>query len=120
VQRDGLQLAADDPDRLEPDAVFVRKRRGQQRTNLHRDARTWFVLECSISEHRLYEKAGIGELDVGALLEVEFADKLHVPCDPIVENRVRGRDRVLATIPVEVEVAELDLDLSRLGDRRVS
>src|SRR5262249_43056423 len=120
MQGDWLQLAAHDPDRLEPDAAFVRKRRGQQRAHLHRDADSWFVLEHSLPQHRFYGNTRVGELDVRALLQIEFADQLQVFCDAIVENHMGSRDPVLVACAVEVEIAELDLDFLGVGDGRVS
>src|SRR5262245_684479 len=119
MQGDRFQLAAHDPDRLEPDAAFVRKRRRQQRAHLHRDADPWFVLEHSLPQHRFYGNTGVGELDVRALLEIEFADQLNVLGDAVVENYMGSRDRVLVVYAVEVEVAELDLDFFRVRNRCV-
>src|SRR5262249_4647444 len=120
VQRDRLQLAAHDPDRFETDAALARQCRRSQRPRLYRDAHARFVLEHALLQDAFERHTRIRELDVGALLEIEFAYELDVLRDAIVENDVGRRDGVLTAGPVKVEIPQLDLDFFRVGNSRVS
>src|SRR5207245_8387953 len=91
-------------DRLEPDAVLVRERRRQQRSGFDRKAHAWLVLEHALLQDAFQEQPRIGELEIGAALDTELADRLPVLREAIVEDQARRRDRVLPASPFEVEI----------------
>src|SRR3989449_5065286 len=119
VHRDRRDLSADNADRLESDAMLVRKGRRQQRPGFDRNADAFFFLERAFLEHAFQEQPRIGDLEVGAALDTELADRLPVLREAIVEDHARRGDRVLPASPLEVEIADLDLDFFRIGDSGV-
>src|SRR5207247_4972132 len=86
---------------------------------LPRAAPPWLVLEHSLLDDALQGQGRIRDLDLWTHLETKLTDQLHVLGEAIVENDAGCRDGVLATGPLEVEIPELDLDFSRLGNSRV-
>src|SRR2546426_7300967 len=76
VQRDGRQLSAHDTDRLESDAMFVRKRRRKQRAGLHGDAQPWLLLEHPLLEDAFQGQARVSDFDLRTHIETKLADHL--------------------------------------------
>src|SRR5207249_11588249 len=74
VHRDRRDLSADDTDRLDSDAMLVRKGRRQQRPGLDRNADAFSFLEHAFLEHAFEEQPRIGDLEVGAAFDTELAD----------------------------------------------
>src|SRR5207247_5230454 len=67
VHRDRRDLSADNTDRLESDAMLVRKGRRQQRPGFNRNADAFFFLEHAFLEHAFEEQPRIGDLESGLL-----------------------------------------------------
>src|SRR3989454_10165966 len=119
VHRDRRDLSADNTDRLESDAMLVRKGSKAAAAGFDRNADAFFFLEHAFLEHAFQEQPRIGDLEVGAALDTELADRLPVLREAIVEDHARRGDRVLPASPLEVEIADLDLDFFRIGDSGV-
>jgi hypothetical protein len=62
----------------------------------------------------------VADLDLWTHLETKLADQLQVLREAIVENHTGRRDGVLAAGPLEIEIAELDLDFFRVGNSGIS
>src|SRR2546427_4480191 len=78
VHRDRRDLSADNTDRLESDAMLMRKGRRQQRPGFDRNADAFFFLEHAFLEHAFQEQPRIGDLEAGAALDTEPGDRVPV------------------------------------------
>src|SRR2546428_11221671 len=119
VHRDRRNLSAHDTDRFDSDAMLVRKSRRQQRPGFNREAHAFFFLEHPFLYYALQEQTRVGDLELRTGLDAKLSDRLPVLRDTIVEHHARRGDRVPLARPLKVEIAELDLDFSRIGDGRV-
>src|SRR5262245_7291519 len=119
VHRDWRQLSAHDPDCFKTNPVLVGNGRRQQWTRLDGNADTRLILQHAFPENAFEEQAWICELESWDRLQAEFGDGLPIDCNSIIENQAGYRDPVLMPGMLEVEIAELDLDLLRIGDRRL-
>src|SRR5262245_1879022 len=119
VHCDWRQLSAHDPDCFKTDAVLVGEGRRQQWPRLDGNAHTRLILQHAFPENAFEEQAGIRELESWARLQAEFGDGLPIGCNSIIENQAGYRDSVLMPGMLEVEIAELDLDLLPIGNRRI-
>src|SRR2546422_10114647 len=85
MHRDGRDLSAHDTDRLDSDAMLVRKSRRQQRPGFNRKAHAFLFLEPPFLQYRLQEQSRVGELELGAGLAAKLSDRLPVLREAIVE-----------------------------------
>src|SRR5216684_134856 len=107
VHRDRRHLSAHDTDRLDSDAMLVRKSRRQQRPGFNRKAHAFFFLEYPFLQDALQEQSRAGDLELRAGLDAKLSDRLPVLRDAIVEHHARRGDRVFPARPLKVEIAEL-------------
>src|SRR5438093_2163303 len=119
VHRDRRYLAAHDTDRLDSDAMLVRKGRRQQRPGFNRKAHAFFFLEQPFLQYALQEQSRVGDLKLMAGHDAKLYDRLPALREAIVEHHARRGDRVFPSRPLKVEITELDLDFPWIGDGRV-
>src|SRR3989449_10526346 len=94
VHRDRRDLSADDTDRLDSDAMLVRKSRREQQPGFNRKAHAFLFLEHPFLHYALQGQSRVGDFELRAGLDAKLSDRLPVLREAIVEHHARRGDRV--------------------------
>src|SRR5262245_51228808 len=119
VHSDWRHLTARNTDRLDTDAMLVRKRRRQQQTCLNRQAHAFLFLEHTFLQYPFHGECRVGDLELRAGLNAKLSDHLPVLDEAIVEYHARRGDGVVPASTLKVEIAELDFKLPGICNGRV-
>src|SRR5438876_2274156 len=84
VHRNRPDLSAHDTDRLDSDAMLVRKDRRQQRPDFNRKAHAFLFLEHPFLQYALQEQPRIDDLELRTGLDAKLSDRLPVLHEAIV------------------------------------
>src|SRR5712664_166653 len=78
MHRDGPDLSAHDTDRLDSDAMLVRKGRRQQQPGFNRKAHAFLFLEHPFLQYALQEQSRVSDLELRAGLDAKLSDRLPI------------------------------------------
>ncbi|SRR6266849_2568960 len=94
VHRDRRHLSAHDTDRLDSDAMLVRKSRRQQRPGFNRKAHAFFFLEYPFLQDALQEQPRVGDLELRAGLDAKLSSQLSTTLGVVIVFSWRVRSRL--------------------------